>query len=163
MVAFRSNLWEGRALGTKPAERGICLEIVFLWSVKEPGPVNICANPSAEALGKHERLDDKPTLVIDIIDAFRLKYVQFDYKQFCTYIKSYTRALIAKLKNEQKDKFKTDIQAVTKYLFDLPNLKFFAGESMKDDATMVFAYYKEGARNPTFLYLPHALKEVQCN
>lgn len=38
----------------------------------------------------------------------------------------------------------------------------FVGESMHDEGTMVFAYYKEGATDPTFLYLAPALKEVKC-
>lgn len=41
-------------------------------------------------------------------------------------------------------------------------LNSFVGESMKDDSTMVFAYYKEGQSNPTFLYFRDALKEVKC-
>ena len=38
----------------------------------------------------------------------------------------------------------------------------FVGEGMHDDSTIVFAYYKEGATNPTFLYFAHGLKEVKC-
>ena len=38
----------------------------------------------------------------------------------------------------------------------------FVGESMHDDACLVFAYYKEGATDPTFLYFAHDLKEVKC-
>jgi hypothetical protein len=39
----------------------------------------------------------------------------------------------------------------------------FMGESMKDDNSLVFAYYKDGAANPTFLYFGDALKEVKCS
>lgn len=38
----------------------------------------------------------------------------------------------------------------------------FVGESMGDDAALVFAYYKEGATDPTFIYFAHGLKEVKC-
>lgn len=38
----------------------------------------------------------------------------------------------------------------------------FVGESMHDDGCLVFAYYKEGATDPTFLYMADALKEVKC-
>jgi hypothetical protein len=38
----------------------------------------------------------------------------------------------------------------------------FVGESMKDDSSTVFAYYKEGKTDPTFLYFADALKEVKC-
>ena len=38
----------------------------------------------------------------------------------------------------------------------------FVGESMHDDGSLVFAYYKEGATDPTFIYFAHGLKEVKC-
>jgi hypothetical protein len=38
----------------------------------------------------------------------------------------------------------------------------FVGEGMSDDAGLVFAYYKEGASDPTFLYFAHDLKVVKC-
>lgn len=38
----------------------------------------------------------------------------------------------------------------------------FVGESMQDECATVFAYYKEGAADPTFLYFSHGLKEVKC-
>lgn len=38
----------------------------------------------------------------------------------------------------------------------------FVGESMGDDSTLVFAYYKDGATDPTFLYFAHGLKEIKC-
>ncbi|KAK5771956.1 hypothetical protein PVK06_048212 [Gossypium arboreum] len=41
-------------------------------------------------------------------------------------------------------------------------MKSFVGESMHDDGSLVFAYYKDGATNPTFLYFPYGLKEVKC-
>lgn len=38
----------------------------------------------------------------------------------------------------------------------------FVGESMHDDGGLVFAYYKEGATDPTFIYFAHGLREVKC-
>lgn len=38
----------------------------------------------------------------------------------------------------------------------------FVGESMHDDSSMVFAYYREGATDPTFLYFAYGLREVKC-
>ena len=34
--------------------------------------------------------------------------------------------------------------------------------SFRSDSSLVFAYYKDGAANPTFLYFGDALKEVKC-
>ena len=33
---------------------------------------------------------------------------------------------------------------------------------MDPETTMIYAYYKEGAANPTFLYPIYALKEEKC-
>ncbi|GKA04115.1 translationally-controlled tumor protein [Tanacetum coccineum] len=38
----------------------------------------------------------------------------------------------------------------------------FVGESMHGDSSIVFAYYKDGAADPTFLYFSVGLKEVKC-
>ncbi|VVA12632.1 PREDICTED: translationally-controlled tumor [Prunus dulcis] len=38
--------------------------------------------------------------------------------------------------------------------------KSSVGESMHDDGSIVFAYYKEGATDPTFIYLAYGLKEI---
>lgn len=35
----------------------------------------------------------------------------------------------------------------------------FMGESTDPEGTLVYAYYSEGAENPTFLYPKYALKE----
>ena len=38
----------------------------------------------------------------------------------------------------------------------------FTGESMDPDGSLAFAYYKEGASQPTFLFPKYALKEAKC-
>ncbi len=38
----------------------------------------------------------------------------------------------------------------------------FSGESMDPDGTLAYAYYKEGASQPTFLFPKYALKEQKC-
>lgn len=36
------------------------------------------------------------------------------------------------------------------------------GENMDAEGTMAYAYYKDGASNPTFLFPAYALDEVKC-
>lgn len=55
-----------------------------------------------------------------------------------------------------------DYGSLFNILLDIVNICSFVGESMHDDGTMVFAYYKDGATDPTFLYFAHGLKEVKC-
>ncbi|MCL7022971.1 hypothetical protein MKW94_022150 [Papaver nudicaule] len=117
--------------------------------------VNIGANPSAEGADADEGVDDTAVKCVDIVDTFRLQeQPAFDKKQFVAYIKRFMKTLTPKLSEEDKAKFNKGMEAATKYLLPkLKDLQFFVGESMHDDATVVFAYYKEGASDPTFVSL----------
>ena len=78
-------------------------------------------------------------------------------------MKRYVKLLTPKLEAEKQELFKKNIEAAIKFLLSkLTDLQFFVGESMHDDGTLVFAYYKDGATDPTFLYLAYSLKEIKC-
>ncbi|XP_066320928.1 translationally-controlled tumor protein homolog [Miscanthus floridulus] len=147
----------------KELENGVLWEVEGKWVVQGPVDVDIGANPSAEG-GEDEGIDDTAVKVVDIVDTFRLQeQPPFDKKSFVAYIKKYIKNLTAVLEPEKADEFKKGIEGATKFLLSkLKDLQFFVGESMKDDATVVFAYYKDGATNPTFLYFSHGLKEIKC-
>ncbi|KAF9604919.1 hypothetical protein IFM89_011286 [Coptis chinensis] len=143
----------------KEIENGMLWE----WVVKGAVDFDIGANPSAEG-GDEEGVDDTAVKVVDIVDTFRLQeQPAFDKKQFVTYMKRYIKLLTPKLEGEKQEEFKKNIEGATKSLLPkIRELQFFVGESMHDDASMVFAYYREGATDPTFLYFAHALKEIKC-
>ncbi|KVH88892.1 Mss4-like protein [Cynara cardunculus var. scolymus] len=143
---------------------GILWEVEGKWVVQGAVDVNIGANPSAEGGDEDEGVDDQAVKVVDIVDTFRLQeQPPFDKKQFVTYIKRYIKQLTPKLDADKQEFFKKNIEAATKYLLSkLSDLQFFVGESMHDDSTTVFAYYKDGAADPTFLYFGVGLKEVKC-
>ncbi|XP_010558814.1 PREDICTED: translationally-controlled tumor protein homolog [Tarenaya hassleriana] len=148
----------------KETENGILWEVEGKWVVQGAIEVDIGANPSAEGGDEDEGVDDQAVKVVDIVDTFRLQeQPAFDKKQFVAYVKKYIKLLSAKLDTEQQEKFKKNIEGATKFLLSkLSDLQFFVGESMADDSSLVFAYYKDGATNPTFLYFAHGLKEVKC-
>ncbi|KAL8142830.1 hypothetical protein V2J09_015862 [Rumex salicifolius] len=148
----------------KEIQNGVLWEVEGKWVVTGAVDVDIGANPSAEGDGEDEGVDDQAVKVVDIVDTFRLQeQPAFDKKQFVAYMKKYIKLLEPKLDPENKKKFIDNIQSATKFLLSKINdLQFFVGESMGDDASLVFAYYKEGATDPTFLYLAHGLKEVKC-
>ena len=50
------------------------------------------------------------------------------------------------------------VQAVKKLLGRFSELQFFLGESGDMEGSMVYAYYKEGCSEPTFLFFKDALK-----
>ncbi|MDN8587110.1 translationally-controlled tumor protein, partial [Vibrio alginolyticus] len=126
---------------------GILWEVEGKWVVQGAVDVNIGANPSAEGGDEDEGVDDQTVKVVDIVDTFRLQeQPPFDKKQFVTYIKRYIKQLTPKLDEEKQEFFKKNVEAATKYLLSkLSDLQFFVGESMHDDSTTVFAYYKDGA------------------
>ncbi|XP_010548987.1 PREDICTED: translationally-controlled tumor protein homolog [Tarenaya hassleriana] len=148
----------------KELENGVLWEVEGKWVVQGAVEVNIGANPSAEGGGEDEGVDDQAVKVVDIVDTFRLQeQPPFDKKQFVAYIKKYIKTLTAQLDEEKQEVFKKNIESATKFLLSkIKDLQFFVGESMKDEGSLVFAYYKEGATNPTFLYFAHGLKEIKC-
>jgi len=147
----------------KEIENGMLWEVEGKWVVQGCVEVDIGANPSAEG-GEDEGVDEQAVKVVDIVDTFRLQeQPTFDKKQFVTYMKRYIKNLCEKLEPEQQELFKKHIPDATKYLMSkLKDLQFFVGESMHDDGSLVFAYYKDGSANPTFLYLAYGLKEIKC-
>ncbi|XP_034685677.1 translationally-controlled tumor protein homolog [Vitis riparia] len=142
---------------------GALWEVEGKWVVQGAIDVDIGANPSAEG-GDEEGVDDQTVKVVDIVDTFRLQeQPPFDKKQFVTYMKRYIKLLTPKLEGEKQEEFKKNIEGATKFLLSkLSDLQFFVGESMHDDGSLVFAYYKDGATDPTFLYFGHGLKEIKC-
>ncbi|KAL1534779.1 translationally-controlled tumor protein [Salvia divinorum] len=148
----------------KEIENGALWEVEGKWVVNGAVDVDIGANPSAEGGGEDEGVDDQAVKVVDIVDTFRLQeQPPFDKKQFIGYIKKYIKVLTPKLDAEKQEEFKKSIEGATKYLVSkIKDLQFFVGESMADDSSLVFAYYKEGATDPTFLYFGHGLKEIKC-
>ncbi|AEE75847.1 translationally controlled tumor protein-like [Arabidopsis thaliana] len=148
----------------KEIENGILWEVEGKWVTVGAVDVNIGANPSAEEGGEDEGVDDSTQKVVDIVDTFRLQeQPTYDKKGFIAYIKKYIKLLTPKLSEEDQAVFKKGIEGATKFLLPrLSDFQFFVGEGMHDDSTLVFAYYKEGSTNPTFLYFAHGLKEVKC-
>ncbi|KAL4326378.1 hypothetical protein GQ457_11G010570 [Hibiscus cannabinus] len=148
----------------KEIENGMLWEVEGKWVVQGAVNVDIGANPSAEGGDEDEGVDDQAVKVVDIVDTFRLQeQPAFDKKQFVTFMKRYIKNLTPKLEPEKQEAFKKNIEGATKYLLSkLKDLQFFVGESMHDDGSLVFAYYKDGATDPTFLYFAYGLKEVKC-
>ncbi|XP_074276117.1 translationally-controlled tumor protein homolog [Silene latifolia] len=142
---------------------GVLWEVEGKWVVQGALEVDIGANPSAEG-GEDESVDDQAVKVVDIVDTFRLQeQPTCDKKAFVAMIKRYIKALTPKLDGEAAEVFKKNVEPAMKFLLSkLSDLQFFVGESMHDDGATVFAYYKDGATDPTFLYFGHGLKEVKC-
>ncbi|KAJ8429767.1 hypothetical protein Cgig2_006458 [Carnegiea gigantea] len=143
---------------------GVLWEVEGKWVVKGPVEFDISANPSSQGGEEDEGVDDQAQKVVDIVDTFRLQeQPAYDKKQFIAWVKRYIKNLTPKLDAEQQEVVKKNLEAATKFLLSkLNDLQFFVGESVHDDGSLVFAYYKDGATDPTFLYFAHGLKEMKC-
>lgn len=125
--------------------------------------MDIGANPSAEG-GEQEVVDDQAVKVVDIVDTFRLQeQAPFDKKTFGAYIKRYVKNVTQNLPEDRREEFIKNVEGAVKWLLSMLNdFQFFVGQSMREDGALVFAYYKEGSNNPTFVYFRDGLKEVKC-
>ncbi|CAM6123151.1 unnamed protein product [Calypogeia fissa] len=145
-------------------ENGILWEVEGKWVVQGAVDVDIGANPSAEGGGEDEGVDDTAVKVVDIVDTFRLQeQPAFVKKALLGNLKKFIQNLVAKLPEDRQAVIKAKAGDAVKYILaKVEDLQYFVGESMQDDCSLVFAYYKEGKADPTFLYFADALKEVKC-
>jgi len=143
-------------------EDGFFFEVDGKWQEVGDVDVDIGANPSAEE--ETEALEEGKRKVVDIIDAFRLvEQPSYDKKTFMGYIKPWLSKVLEKLPADQQDEFKTKSQPAIKFLLGkIKELQFFTGESMDHEGTLAFAYYKEGAADPTFIFPKYALNANKC-
>jgi hypothetical protein len=147
----------------KESDDGFFLEVEGKWVEVGDVDVDIGANPSAEEGGDDEGVDPASRKVVDIIDAFRLvEQPSYDKKGFMGYIKPWLAKIVEDLPEDARDEFKEKSQVGIKFLLGkLSELQFFTGESMDPESTMVYAYYKEGSENPTFLFPKSAMNEIK--
>ena len=143
---------------------GCFLEVQGSWIVKGEVEIDTGANPSAEGGDDDIGGGSNEQKVVDIIDAFELvEQGEYGKKDLMSYFKGWLASIMEHIEEDQKDDFKVRVQTGIKRLVGLrKELQVFTGPSMDPDATMVFAYYKEGASAPTFIYFKDAMREVKC-
>ncbi|CAI5509999.1 unnamed protein product [Closterium sp. Naga37s-1] len=136
--------------------------MIVQWVVKGGIEVDIGANPSAEG-GEEEAVEDQAEKVVDIVDTFRLQeQPPFDKKAFAAYLKVYAQKLAGLMPADRVAQFRANSPAACKWLMSkLADLQFFVGDSMNSEGSIAYAYYKDGAANPTFIYFKDGLKEVK--
>jgi len=79
------------------------------------------------------------------VDAFRLQETSWDKKGFMGYVKGFMKKVADKLTPERKEKFMAEAPAAVKMrLGKFDELQFFMGETGDMEASLCYAYYKEG-------------------
>ncbi|KAG0675966.1 Ribosome associating protein [Pichia californica] len=131
--------------------------------VRPGADVDIGANPSAD--GADEDVEDGVETVNNVVYSFRLQQTAFDKKSFLTYIKSYMKAVKAKLAEsnpEEVEVFEKGAAAyVKKVIGSFKDWEFYTGESMDPDAMVVLMNYREDGETPFVAIWKHGVKEVK--
>lgn len=123
------------------------------------------ANPSAEEL--EEGTDEVVESGLDLVLNMRLVETGFSKSDYKNYLKTYTKALQEKWKEQGKSdaeisEAKTKLtEAVKKVLTKFDDLQFFLGESSNPDGSVALLEYREGASGevPIMLFFKHGLEE----
>ncbi|KAI9730054.1 MAG: hypothetical protein M1834_006046 [Cirrosporium novae-zelandiae] len=127
---------------------------------------DIGANPSAEGGDDEEGGDSQEEWVLDVVDAFRLQEMSgFDKKTYSSSLKTYMKALVAKMKENGTSadtikEFQTKASKFApKILNNFKDYELYVGESMDPDGMLVLLNYREDGVTPYFTIWKHGLKE----
>ncbi|KAJ2777210.1 hypothetical protein H4R18_005265 [Coemansia javaensis] len=116
--------------------------------------VNTGANASAEEAA--EALDDEAKTGINVVLSHNLAPTNFDKKTYMVYIKSYLKAVAAKLAETNPERvadFKTEsAELVKKILANFKDYEFYTGESMDPEGMVALLNYREDGVTPYFTF-----------
>jgi len=114
--------------------------------------------------GEEETNDGSVEKVNNIVDSFTYTEVPFGNKsELKEYLKDYVRSIRAKLKEsgtpqpEIKEFMSQAPKMVVFLLGKFSDMETFVGENMDAEGGMAFAYYKDEAHFPTFVYIAKGL------
>mmetsp|Transcript_10985 Transcript_10985/g.15829 ORF Transcript_10985/g.15829 Transcript_10985/m.15829 type:complete len:184 (-) Transcript_10985:163-714(-) len=117
-------------------------------------------------------VDDNVETVNNVIDdrnGFDLHECPMGKKDFKDYLQTYCKNVRQKLKDDSKvtgpevKAFTSAAPAFCKFLLGkFDDLQFYTTASMDPEGSMVYAYYKDGASNPTFVYIVAGMVEEKC-
>jgi hypothetical protein len=122
--------------------------------------------------GEDEAPEDTSENVNNVIDeglGFGYNECPMGKKDFKDFLKSYCGAVRTMLKEDPKiegPEVKAFTQAAPEFckflLKKADDLQFYMSSSFNPDGCMALAYYKEGALQPTFIYIKKGLIEEKC-
>jgi len=134
-----------------------------LITVKPGADVNIGANPSKEEA--EEALEDGATQVNNVVHSFRLQSTTFDKKSYLSCLKTYMKAVKAKLSETNPDRVETFEKGAAafakKVVANFKDFEFYTGESMNPDGMVALLNYRADGITPYFTFWKDGLKEVK--
>ncbi len=122
--------------------------------------------------GADEEVDDTVEKVNNIIDesiGFGYNEVPMGKKDLKDFLKSYCGAVRQMLKDDDSipgPEVKAFTQAAPEFckflLKKYDDLQYYMSPAFNPDGAVAFSYYKDGASNPTFVYIKKGLIEEKC-
>merc|ERR1719313_945110 len=127
-----------------------CLEVKAKFVTKGSDFVAVAADDEAPD-------DEEGETVINIVDAHKLNEMTLSKKDTMAMLKAYLKKMVGWLKDNGKedrvDGFKAGATEFIKFVMGkFDEMQIFVGESMDTEASLCFAYTKDGETDPTFLY-----------
>ncbi|XP_042350237.1 translationally-controlled tumor protein homolog [Plectropomus leopardus] len=124
----------------------------------------IGANASAEEVT--EGTETSSVSGINIVLNHKLQQTGFNAKSYKMYIKSYVKAVLSLLEQnnpERVEAFKRGVTPVVKKIVsNIDNYLFFTGESMNTEGMVVLLDYREDGTTPFMLFFKDGLLEEKC-
>lgn len=146
------------------------MEVESLTVAKDGGAIDVgCGDAFG---GGAEEADDAVEKVNNVIDdsiGFGYNEVPMGKKDFKDFLKEYCGKVRGLLKEDDKiagpdvKAFTQGAPAFCKWLLSkYDDLQFYMSPSFNPEGAMVMSYYKDGASNPTFVYIKKGLIEEKC-
>ena len=148
------------------------IEIESQIVAKGGGDIDIGAGNAFGGGGEDEPVDDTIEKVNNVIDesmGFGYQECPMKKKDLKEYLSTYCKGIWKMLKEDDAvagpdvKAFKEAINVFCLWLLKkFDDLEFYMTPSFNPDGAMAFAYYKEGALAPTFVYIKAGLNEQKC-
>jgi hypothetical protein len=130
--------------------------------------IDVGAGNAFGGAGEDEAVDDSVEKVNNIIDSrsgFGYNEMPLSKAELKEYVKKYVQDLRAQLKakdtpQEKIKQFMAEANDAFRFIMGkYSDLQFYLTRSYNVEAGLIYAYFKEGAATPTFIYFTHGLRE----
>ena len=126
-------------------------------------PVRTFPNPIYLLIADDEDDGGEGETVINVVEAHKLQEMQLSKKDTMAMLKAFLKKVVGYLKENGKEdrvpEFQKGATEMVKFIMGrFDEFQIFAGQSMDTEASLAFAYTKDGEENPTFLFFNDAMK-----
>ena len=107
--------------------------------------------------------DGEGETVINVVEAHKLNEMQLSKKDTMSMLKAFLKRVVGWMKENGKEDRVADFQKgateMVKFIMGkFDEMQIFTGQGMDVEASLAFAYTKDGETDPTFMFFNDALK-----